>query len=93
MAVVYRSEETKFKDGTLEKSGCVFCTEDFIRLVEKSRAVVSRPVQKGMRGGRGGARGAPAALTTSIHGGPQTGARGRGRPPRDKMAELAAYFV
>ena len=85
---------TKFKDGSEEKSGCVFCCADFIPLVEKHRAISTRPAQITTRGGRGGG-GRPMAMTTT-RGGIAMGGSGRGnrgRPPKDKMAQLAAYFV
>ena len=56
-------------------TGCVFCTPIFTSLVEKHRAVASKPVATRGRGhGKGRSRGKP-------------------RPPKDKMAQLAAYFV
>jgi len=83
--VVYKSEKTRFKDGSEEKTGCIFCLPDFVPLVEKHRAVASRPatINKG-RGVRGGARGGRGAVGGN--------SRGR-RAPKDKMAQLAAYFV
>lgn len=55
--------------------GCLFCSPQFIPLVEKQHAVASRPAGAGRgRGGRGKSRGKP-------------------RPPKDRMAQLAAYFV
>lgn len=95
VTVVYKADQTKFKDGSEEKSGCLFCSSDFIPLVEKHRAVTARPTLVNSRGGRGG-RGA-AQVTVGSRGaghGTNTGSgRGRGRPPKDKMAQLAAYFV
>ncbi|XP_055684588.1 DNA topoisomerase 3-beta isoform X2 [Lutzomyia longipalpis] len=86
VSVVYKQERTKFKDGSEEKTGCIFCTEDFQRLVEKHRAVHARAPMANRRG-RGGSSG----------GGGGRGGRGgggnRGKPPKDKMAQLAAYFV
>lgn len=87
--VVYKSDKTKFKDGSEEKSGCVFCSTEFSHLVEKHRAVASRPVN--LRGGRGGGRGGSKG---GRGGGTASGSsRGRPRQPKDKMAQLAAYFV
>lgn len=100
VTATYRTEDTKFKDGSAEKTGCLFCTEDFMRLVEKSRAVTARSVQRtrGIVGRGAGGRGGIAVGATNVQsgrGGQMTGGGrgGRGRPPRDKMAELAAYFV
>lgn len=87
VTVVYKEDQTKFKDGTTEKTGCLFCTADFIPLVEKHRAVFTRPAQASARGARGGRRGMPATR------GAPTGRGGKGKQPKDKMAELAAYFV
>lgn len=56
-------------------SGCVFCTPAFVPLVEKHRAVASKPV---VTRGRGHAK---------------SRNRGKPKPPKDKMAQLAAYFV
>lgn len=92
LTVVYRSDVTKFKDGD-EKTGCLFCTPDFIPLVEKHRAVASRPM--GMHSGRptrGRTNGTGVAVGTG-RGGTASNRGNRGRPARDKMAELAAYFV
>lgn len=100
VTAVYRADDTKFKDGVTEKTGCLFCTQDFMRLVEKSRAVTARPVQRsrGVTGRGAGGRGGVALGATNVQsgrGGQITGGGrgGRGRAPRDKMAELAAYFV
>ena len=91
VTVVYKADQTKFKDNAEEKTGCLFCSPDFIPLVEKHRAVATKPIQtNSTRGGRG--RG-----NVSVGNGPSRGGgstRGaRGRPPKDKMAQLAAYFV
>lgn len=91
VTVLYKNGQTRFKDGADEKSGCVFCSADFIPLVEKHRAVSSRPAQVTNRGR--GSRGAVNAVTTSRGAGP-IGSRGNRRgPPKDKMDQLAAYFV
>ncbi|KAL9881427.1 DNA topoisomerase 3-beta-like [Glossina fuscipes fuscipes] len=94
VSVVYKSDKTKFKDSSEEKTGCIFCSSDFSHSVEKHRAVPSRPVNicdnsggTGIgRGGRGGGRGNKGRSSGR-------GSRGGTRPPKDKMAELAAYFV
>lgn len=68
-------EKSKLPNEAAEMSGCVFCAPQFSALVEKHRAVASKPVTAGRgRGGRGRSRGKP-------------------RQPKDKMAQLAAYFV
>lgn len=76
VSVEYRPEKTKFANNVTETKGCIFCTEEFIKLVEKHKAVLSKP--KFNRNVRSSGRG-----------------RGRPRPkqPKDKMAQLAAYFV
>lgn len=33
VTVVYKADKTKFKDGSEEKTGCVFCCNDFSDLV------------------------------------------------------------
>uniref|UniRef100_A0A1B6MUV9 DNA topoisomerase n=1 Tax=Graphocephala atropunctata TaxID=36148 RepID=A0A1B6MUV9_9HEMI len=75
VSVEYKPEKSKLPNEATEMSGCVFCSLQFSALVEKHRAVASKPVTAGRgRGGRGRSRGKP-------------------RPPKDKMAQLAAYFV
>uniref|UniRef100_A0A1B6EGG0 DNA topoisomerase n=1 Tax=Clastoptera arizonana TaxID=38151 RepID=A0A1B6EGG0_9HEMI len=75
VSVEYRAEKSKLPGEATEMIGCLFCTPQFIPLVEKQHAVASRPAAAGRgRGGRGKSRGKP-------------------RPPKDKMAQLAAYFV
>lgn len=101
VSAIYKSDQTKFKDGVDEKSGCVFCSEYFMPLVEKHRAVASRPIGAGGRGGsgasRGGRGGAAGQVTQNGRGGAASGRGagrgGRGGPPMDKMAQLASYFV
>lgn len=94
VTVIYKSDQTKFKDGTEEKTGCLFCTPDFIPLVEKHRAITTRPTQISTRGGRGGRGGSVSNGGTTRGGMGSNGSRSnRGRPPKDKMAQLAAYFV
>lgn len=92
MTVLYKNVQSRFKDGADEKSGCVFCSMDFIPLVEKHRAISSRPAQAPTRG-RGG-RGATAGTMVTGRGAGPIGTRGNRRgPPKDKMDQLAAYFV
>lgn len=76
--VEYRSEKTKLPNNATEQSGCIFCSEYFSKLVEKRRAAAHSRPPRPFRGGKA------------------AGGRGRGRgkrPPKDKMAQLAAYFV
>ncbi|XP_011298257.1 DNA topoisomerase 3-beta-1 [Fopius arisanus] len=74
ITVQYKEDKSKLPNEATEMTGCVFCTPEFGPLVEKHRAVASKPV---MTRGRGHAKG-----------------RSRGKPrPKDKMAQLAAYFV
>ncbi|XP_055388808.1 DNA topoisomerase 3-beta [Condylostylus longicornis] len=80
--VLYKSEKSKFKDNAEEKTGCIFCSQEFSHLVEKHRAITARPAQVNSRGSRGGGG----------RGGKSRSTRG-GRPKQDKMAHLAAYFV
>ncbi|XP_037933169.1 DNA topoisomerase 3-beta [Teleopsis dalmanni] len=82
VTAIYKSDKTKFRDGTEEKNGCIFCSLEFSHLVEKHRAVSSRPVniRSGGRAGRGNSK---------IGRGGNRGSR----QPKDKMAQLAAYFV
>ncbi|XP_046748584.1 DNA topoisomerase 3-beta-1 [Diprion similis] len=75
VTVEYKQDKSKLPNEATELTGCVFCTPAFVALVEKHRAVASRPVTGRSRGhsrGRG---------------------RGKPRPPKDRMAQLAAYFV
>lgn len=96
LSVTYKEDKTRFKDGAEEKTGCIFCTPEFNRLIEKHQAVADRPVfSGGGRGGRGGGRGGRGR---GGRGAPATGGgggRGRGGKvdPGDKMAQLANYFV
>ncbi|XP_055302573.1 DNA topoisomerase 3-beta isoform X2 [Sitodiplosis mosellana] len=92
VTVVYKVDQTKFKDNAEEKTGCLFCSPDFIPLVEKHRAVATKPIQtNSTRGGRG--RGNVSVGNGTARGGGSNRGGGRGRPPKDKMAQLAAYFV
>lgn len=93
MTVVYKADQTKFKDNAEEKTGCLFCDPAFVPLVEKHRAVATKPVQaNATRGGRG--RGGAVTVGSGPSRGGSASNRGnRGRPPKDKMAQLAAYFV
>ncbi|KAJ8984467.1 hypothetical protein NQ317_012533 [Molorchus minor] len=79
VAVEYKQEKTKLPNNATESKGCVFCSSDFGKLVDRPKAAVTtrpRPFRGGRVGGRGG-----------------RGRGNRGRQPKDKMAQLAAYFV
>lgn len=97
LTVQYKEDKTRFKDGAEEKTGCIFCTEEFSRLIEKHQAVADRPVFSGGRGGgrgRGRGRGGPAGAGGDAGERGGRGRRGgRGADPTDKMAQLANYFV
>lgn len=80
--VVYKSENTKFKDGSLEKTACIFCSSDFIPLVEKHKAIATNLSQSGGSRGRGSSRGRGRGSENS-----------RGAKGGDKMAQLAAFFI
>lgn len=53
VTVTYKQEKSKFKDNSEEKSGCVFCCEEFKHLVEKHRAVGAPPSNFNNGGFRG----------------------------------------
>lgn len=72
---LFSQDKSKLPNEATEMSGCVFCTAAFAALVEKHRAVASKPV---MTRGRGHVK---------------SRNRGKPKPPKDKMAQLAAYFV
>lgn len=77
--VEYKQEKNKLPNNCTEMKGCIFCTSEFSRLVDKPKVAVStRP--RTFRGGKGG-------------GGKGRGRGNKGRPPKDKMSQLAAYFV
>ncbi|XP_055640990.1 DNA topoisomerase 3-beta [Toxorhynchites rutilus septentrionalis] len=81
VTAIYKAEKTPFKNEVTEKKGCIFCFSDFIPLVEKHKAVEMRRGQNGRGRGR------------SVRGRGGKSSRGRNKPPKDKMAQLAAYFV
>ena len=84
MKVEYKEGKSKLSDDKLEASGCIFCDNELSQLVEKHHAVLMRRRAQG-GGGRGRGRG---------RGGRGGRGRGRGRKaPKDKMSQLAAYFV
>ncbi|XP_049825992.1 DNA topoisomerase 3-beta-1 isoform X2 [Aethina tumida] len=78
--VEYKPEKTKLPNGAVEMKGCVFCSTEFGRLVDKPKAAVASRAPRPFKGGKVAARG-------------RGGGRGRQRQPKDKMAQLAAYFV
>ena len=76
--VEYKEGKSKLPKERLSKEGCIYCDPDLNQLVEKSQAVLMRAKRTGAGRGRGRGR----------------GGRGKGRKaPKDKMAQLAAYFV
>ncbi|XP_043249264.1 DNA topoisomerase 3-beta-1 isoform X2 [Colletes gigas] len=75
VTVEYKQEKSKLPNKATEMTGCVFCTAAFVALVEKHRAVASKPV------------------VTRSHSHIKGRTRGKPRPSKNKMAELAAYFV
>lgn len=77
----FQQNKTPLEGGNTEHSGCLFCDQVFKNLIELKHAAAKR--RRGGGGGRGGGRG---------RGGRGRG-RGRGKVPKDKMAQLAAYFV
>ncbi|XP_023029815.2 DNA topoisomerase 3-beta [Leptinotarsa decemlineata] len=79
VTVEYKQEKSKLPKGATEAKGCVFCYPDFSRLVDRPKvAVNTRP--RTFRGGK-------------VTAGRGRGRAGRGKQPKDKMAQLAAYFV
>ncbi|KAK9732417.1 hypothetical protein QE152_g12874 [Popillia japonica] len=77
VTVEYKSDKTKFADDRTEMSGCIFCSPHFSNLVEKHKAV-SFARSNNRR---------PVRPNNRV-------TRGGARPkPKDKMAQLAAYFV
>ncbi|XP_076113744.1 DNA topoisomerase 3-beta-1-like [Mytilus galloprovincialis] len=79
--VDFSKGKTPLEGDETEHSGCVFCDPVFKPLVEKHHARMKR---------RGG------ASRTAGRGGRGRGGRSRGRgrgKPKDKMSQLAAYFV
>ncbi len=83
MKVEYKEGKSKLSDDKLEATGCIFCDQELSQLVEKHHAVFMKRRGGGAgRGGRGRGRG--------------RGGRGRGKGrkvAKDKMSQLAAYFV
>lgn len=80
VTAIYKAEKTPFKDDVTDKKGCLFCFPDFCQLVEKNKAIEMRRGHSGR--GRGSLRGRGSKSN-----------KGRNKPPKDKMAQLAAYFV
>ncbi|XP_055539018.1 DNA topoisomerase 3-beta isoform X2 [Wyeomyia smithii] len=80
ITVLYKSDKTPFKNDVTEMKGCIFCFIDFFPMIEKHKAVEVRRSQGERYRGR------------SVRGGTKSG-KVRYKPPKDKMAKLAAYFV
>jgi len=83
MKVEYKEGKSKLSDDKLEATGCIFCDQELSQLVEKHHAVFMKRRNLQQGGGRGRGRG---------RGGGRGGRRGR-KAPKDKMSQLAAYFV
>ncbi|KAG5682408.1 hypothetical protein PVAND_011761 [Polypedilum vanderplanki] len=81
LQVLYKQTNTPFSDGDDKKTGCIFCSNEFMPLIEKHKAVENRRLNSTRgRSSRGRGKGGRSH-------------RGRPKPPKDKMAQLAAYFV
>ena len=82
LRVEYKEGKSKLSDDKLTAQGCIFCDQELSQLVEKHHAVFMRKRNAQSSGkGRGRGRGG-------------RGGRGKGRKaPKDKMSQLAAYFV
>ena len=80
---MYLQNKTPLENGETDHTGCMFCDPKLKTLVEMKHAVFRRS-------GRGGGRGRPSGGRGRGRGRP--GGRGRGKP-KDKMAQLASYFV
>jgi len=81
LKVEYKEGKTKLPGDKISAEGCIYCNPELNALVEKSHAVMLKQRRPG--GGRGRGRG---------RGGRGRGGAGR-KAPKDKMAQLAAYFV
>jgi len=83
LRVEYKEGKSRLRDDRTSAQGCIFCDPELSSLVEKQHAVFMRrrPGGGGGPAGRGRGRG--------------RGGRGRGgrKVPKDKMSQLAAYFV
>ncbi len=83
LRVEYKEGKSKLADEKITAEGCIFCEANLSALVEKHHAVFMRRRQGAGGGGSAAARGKG-----------KRGGRGRGRKaPKDKMSQLAAYFV
>ena len=79
VTVTYKQDKTPFADGDDKKTGCIFCCNEFMPLIEKHKAVENRRLNQSRgKSSRGRGRGRHRAH--------------RGRP-KDKMSQLMAYFV
>ena len=86
LRVEYKEGKSKLSNDKLTAQGCIFCDQELSQLVEKHHAVFMRKRNQNLQGkGRGGRGG---------RGGGRGGRGGKGRKaPKDKMSQLAAYFV
>lgn len=78
VTVTYKQDKSPFANGEDKKTGCIFCFNEFMPLIEKHKAVENRRLNQS-RGKSSRGRGRPRASN-------------RGRP-KDKMSQLMAYFV
>lgn len=78
LSVLYKPEKSKFKNAS-ELTGCIFCSQSFTHLVKKHFAVKSKSV----------------VTAGKVRISNRVGNRMRRKPrqPKDKMSQLAAYFV
>ena len=85
--VDFNRAKTPLPDNKTQHQGCLFCDPVLQPLVKMSHATSRHPMFR--RGGRGG-RGGRGRRGRRRGGGGGGGGRGR---PKDKMSQLAAYFV
>ncbi|XP_054629271.1 DNA topoisomerase 3-beta-1 isoform X3 [Dunckerocampus dactyliophorus] len=79
VTVDFNKARTPLPAGETQHNGCVFCDPVFQDLVEIKHATMRHPMHRGGGARRGRGRG--------------KGRRGLPKKPKDKMDELAAYFV
>lgn len=87
LRVEYKEGKSKLADDKLVSEGCIFCDPELFRLVEKHHAAVFM-----LRHANRRIKVAPGKV--GVGGGGRRGRGGGGRRgPKDKMSQLAAYFV
>ncbi len=91
LRVEYKEGKSKLAGDATQAEGCIFCDSALSSLVEKQHAVFMRRRNQGQTGGGG------SAAAGGRGRGRGRGRRGRGgggaKAPKDKMSQLAAYFV